>query len=727
MSLNSSGSGAVVHGEDVYRKADNSDCLMFNEFFAAAAILVSIVYYAVVKLSLMAMGAVVMLPPVPHPSYQGSEDDEDGEITNSSGEEDYGDDADDAIARSSSSATSCTSSDPGEDDAECSNGKGFGHSMAVRKEGATYDSATESPNVFCIEDVVDGSAQEAERLTVQAFEHEGGTGEEEKKGSRPKHSRDEQGESACADSSGGIGPCIIHVSSPSPPSRPHSPSSLSSLSSSMSEWVAYDEKDGACKLHRKGKGGLNHDGTLSAAKGPSQRHRKKKKASPRGEKFNAIKIWTNIYGLSLGIYCLVYSLLQPNELSAFVFCVAMLLCGVCEAAVPCMQHYIFDEYEYREVGEHQSCQPNAGPARIARVRIRLGAMTACKRIVGWLCLCQNLIGREVSESAKSSVRSIVKGSVKGAVQLRTRLSHRRQRSRSRREGCLWWINWIHPCCSARKQRRCGNRRGQSCSFICSGVLGMPFLILLIAGGLVCKLAACLLASSSPSAGGATVWGLFMHAVASAGYPASESDNTSVSAAYVAVSVLFPIVGVLMLKSMKRARNVRQTMELSVPVCGLNSLCIMCLVMMQGRGCIMDHLYSTTVAHASSETNSVPSYQGGLSSPSSVPALPWLNGSFGVDHENASSSNIVSGFISSSSSAAGSYMHASIPSASSLASHMQAGYSGDPGGPQTVTVMEPYPMLAAMVLPFPLVCSVVCIVSAWRNHRVMVRELIECMP
>jgi hypothetical protein len=79
MSLNSSGSGAVVHGEDVYRKADNSDCLMFNEFFAAAAILVSIVYYAVVKLSLMAMGAVVMLPPVPHPSYQGSEDDEDGD------------------------------------------------------------------------------------------------------------------------------------------------------------------------------------------------------------------------------------------------------------------------------------------------------------------------------------------------------------------------------------------------------------------------------------------------------------------------------------------------------------------------------------------------------------------------------------------------------------------------------------------------------------------------
>ena len=31
------------------------------------------------------------------------------------------------------------------------------------------------------------------------------------------------------------------------------------------------------------------------------------------------------------------------------------------------------------------------------------------------------------------------------------------------------------------------------------------------------------------------------------------------------------------------------------------------------------------------------------------------------------------------------------------------------------------IIAALVLPFPLVCSIVCIVAAGRNHRIMVRS------
>jgi hypothetical protein len=44
--------------EDVVRLS--SGCLLFHEFLAAIAVLVSILYYAIVKASLMAMGAVIM-------------------------------------------------------------------------------------------------------------------------------------------------------------------------------------------------------------------------------------------------------------------------------------------------------------------------------------------------------------------------------------------------------------------------------------------------------------------------------------------------------------------------------------------------------------------------------------------------------------------------------------------------------------------------------------------
>lgn len=48
------------------------------------------------------------------------------------------------------------------------------------------------------------------------------------------------------------------------------------------------------------------------------------------ERFSTIKVWTNVYGLALGTFCMVHSLMLPNELSNTVFCICLWLEGSLE-------------------------------------------------------------------------------------------------------------------------------------------------------------------------------------------------------------------------------------------------------------------------------------------------------------------------------------------------------------------------------------------------------------
>jgi hypothetical protein len=131
-----------------------------------------------------------------------------------------------------------------------------------------------------------------------------------------------------------------------------------------------------------------------------------------------------------------------------------------------------------------------------------------------------------------------------------------------------------------------------------------------------------------------------------------------------VNILFPIIGVIALKSMKQTKNIRETIELTVPVCGLNSLCIVCIILMQHSMCLSKHLSS---------------------------AIRMEGQKFGDVYNQ-------------SDPATGSGAQDNIE-----------------GGEYDKATIRYQPIIAALVLPFPLVCSIVCIVAAGRNHRIMVRS------
>ena len=240
--------------EDIVRTS--SDCLLFNEFFAALVILVSIVYYAAIKCALMAMGAVLMSPPKPHPIYSMDELDSP---------------EDDTL---------------GDDSRSCSEGcQGEPNSMSTHVESDTGLEQSSSNS--------DLQGAEPRPLTpseIELEEIETGQGEE------------------------------IEIHPAATPRRHLEPMFDEGAAEDMP--VGKDPDEDLQPMH----------------------------STPKDERFNAVKIWTNIYGLSVGIYCLVYSLLMPSELSAFVFCTAALLASLQEFLVPCLRAYVQDEDGYYEVG-----------------------------------------------------------------------------------------------------------------------------------------------------------------------------------------------------------------------------------------------------------------------------------------------------------------------------------------------------------------------------------------
>ena len=488
--------------EDIVRIEDRKGCLLFPQLFAAAAVLVCIVYYAIVKLTLLGMGAVVMRPPKPHPMYA----------------------ADDDTAVEVLSA-----------DADGSNSSAFSVS-----EGE--------------EEGVDVELKEYLEEHVEVAEH-----------GAPQQQQQQQ--------------VVMGMSK----------TAIAPSSDCLDDEI--DEEE------------------VGTSMIPPL-------VQERQERFSSLKIWTNIYGLSLGIYCLVYSLLLPNELSAFVFCAATLLAGVHETAVPCLMHYWND------------CDDYVGTQKRRRTRRHFVLTQKIKRCVGWICLFPSSIASEAVGTGR------------------------------------------------RRRRSSSSSSSSSNPLIRSGVLWMPMLIVVIAAGLACKLLASSGivdgSSSSSSSMSMKVWdnssGMNTNSTDMADYdwqnaPSEDEDAKSNPFTIDRVfDVLFPIVGVLMLKCMEKVENVRETMELAVPMCGVNCLCVVSVILMvQGPGCLAKHFEYAVV-------------DVGNAAAAAAPDLPVLNDS-------------------------------------SIERHMQ--YS--------TRRMEPkyQPILAALVLPFPLVCCIVCIVAAGRNHRLMV--------
>lgn len=477
--------------EDIVRVSDG--CLLFNELFAAVAILVCILYYAVVKVTLMAMGAVIMAPPDPHPLYNSEEDEEEEEAAS-----------------------------PG-----------------------TFSASSGEPDA----------------------------GEE--------HSE--------------IKPVF-------PPS---------------------DAMEDEPALER-----------------PAE--------APRGgERFSSVKIWTNVYGLSVGIYCLVYSLLLPNELSAFVFCAVSLAAGVHESLTPCLELYLRED-KYEMLGDSSRTKKRR---RRAWLSSKAGCMRQAKRCLGWLCLFQSSVARELTEAASASLRrsraraARMLGRQQQQTQAQPEARNKEDYESAATQGCL--------------------QQPRRSSLLGSGVMAMPCLILTLGAGLACKVLEAVLRRDALERD-AQLLLPFGNATSSEDedlpLPLFAGDT---SRGVTAVNVLFPVVGVLMLKSMRKAHNVRETIEVSVPVCGVNSLCIVCVILMQGPACLLRHLAVEPVQEQQHDA---------------VAALPVLNASGIVPlHDTA------------------------------LQPHARGGF----------VIARYQPILAALALPFPLVCAIVCIVASVRNHRVMV--------
>jgi hypothetical protein len=52
------------------------------------------------------------------------------------------------------------------------------------------------------------------------------------------------------------------------------------------------------------------------------------------ERFSALKVWTNVYGLAVGVFCMVHSLTLPSELGNTVFCLCLWVEGSLELFKP---------------------------------------------------------------------------------------------------------------------------------------------------------------------------------------------------------------------------------------------------------------------------------------------------------------------------------------------------------------------------------------------------------
>ncbi len=331
--------GMVVVGagdEDVVRLG--SGCLLFHEFFAAIAVLVSILYYAIVKASLMAMGAVIMTPPKPHPVYAHDE------LSSQSSDDE------EASSCGSSLDGKCMPRPVAAQDSSSSSSSSIAITEQKCDELRTGLSAGEEPSTVDKSDLVDDLAlqQDNKEFEISVLPSERSARAQKKDTS--KKTRRIPSEQKSDDEDGEYDDNLL-------------------LSQEEYSMPFDDRKEDA--------GGSNGNSV-----------------DTRPEKFSAIKIWTNIYGLSIGIYCLVYSLMLPNELSAFVFCVAALAASIYEWFVPCVDLYLrgaaADGRMYGYTLPHRLSMLGM-PSRKRRrnngtADESFTGCSLCKRCLGYLCI-----------------------------------------------------------------------------------------------------------------------------------------------------------------------------------------------------------------------------------------------------------------------------------------------------------------------------------------------------
>jgi hypothetical protein len=609
------GSGSMINGmvvvgagdEDVVRLG--SGCLLFHEFFAAIAVLVSILYYAIVKASLMAMGAVIMTPPKPHPVYAHDElsplssDHDDASLCCSSASSLDGR----CVLQPTAAAASAAVQDSSSSSIAITEQKG--------DELRTGLSVGEEPSTVDKSDLVDDLALQQDNKEIEisvlpsersARAQKNDTSKKTRRIPPEQNSYDERSVRAQKNDTSKKTRRI--------PPEQNSDDEDDDYDDNL--LLSQEEYSMPLDDGREDAGGSNGNSV-----------------DTRPEKFSAIKIWTNIYGLSIGIYCLVYSLMLPNELSAFVFCVAALAASIYEWFVPCVDLYLrgaaADGRMYGCTLPHRLSMLGM-PSRKRRrnngtADESFTGCSLCKRCLGYLCI----FGMWNSESVAVA------------------------RGRSRRR-------W--------------HTLGR---IVASGALAMPCLIVMIIVGLVFKVMEAVFwqdaisknkAFVSGGVDGSKHWPSYSPTLIGALFASPQDGGPGLDALDAAVNVMFPIIGVLALKSMRKTKNIRQTIELAVPVCGLNSLCIVCIILMQNSLCLNRH-FSATMSVVDTTKSIVPH--------------PLM------DSRNRTNSD--AGTIS-------------------MPSHTSEEYKA---------IVRFQPVLAALGLPFPLVCSVVCIVTAGRNHRVMV--------
>jgi hypothetical protein len=204
--------------------------------------------------------------------------------------------------------------------------------------------------------------------------------------------------------------------------------------------------------------------------------------SKKAEKFTFLKVWTNVYGLAVGMFCIVYSLLLPNELSGFVFCACLWAAGVFECS-------------------GSSCSGGG----------RSGALTRKRRLVKEIMMMKR------GHASANAVAQKESSSGGGGVVLT----------------CL-------------------------CAILSLGIVFKG------AGGFMS--------------------GKLYEDVAGDGWSA-------------AASVLLPAIGVASIRNMRKTQDIRNTMELSLPVCAMGSLlCLLCVVLSMATKegtCVHSFFWETT--------------------------------------------------------------------------------------------------------------------------------------
>ncbi len=233
----------------------------------------------------------------------------------------------------------------------------------------------------------------------------------------------------------------------------------------------------------------------NASSSPRHHH-----SSQRNERFTFCKVWTNVYGLSIGIFCIVYSLLLPNELSSFVFCTCLWVAGIYECISKYDGTWFFSGKNVRRTGKRGSC---------------------CTIIRSFIC------GSPNTEKKRQIVAELQNLSISGRT-----ISSSSSRVLSEKS------------------------RHESAS---STLVGLCILLMV---------------GISLKAAGASISGRLWQ------------DGWSASTA--AFNILIPMVGVAAIKNMQKTREIRSTIELSVPICSMGSLvCLLCIVLIgrdaQGGG------------------------------------------------------------------------------------------------------------------------------------------------